>query len=212
MKKVISILLAVMLVASVAVVAGNAWSVTDEGVPNVEEAVTTAGIPKEETRRYYFQMPNGNNGPLATKDVTYLEPVTDETGAPVLDDDGKQVTREVLICKEGEHTPSWYNEFTEGAGIYWWGGGAIPDKWAGYAAMKEADAPNVFYADVPFVKPNKVTTIIWNNGVDGGTDQSQDIYYKAAQTIDLNVEWRFPNEEPGFPDGISEEEGFNNKI
>lgn len=183
MKKIISIMLALVLMASMASVAVSAISVFEDGVLNVEEAVKMAGVT--ETRRYYFMMPDGIGG--------RTDPTT------------------------GLVAPSWYNEFATCAGIYWWGGSAIPSGtaepgstdgvWAGYAAMP-GDAPNVFYADVP----KDVTVIVWNNGVDGGTDDQLPIYFKAAQSVNTNVEWFDPGEDVNWPNGIPEEEGFDNKI
>lgn len=180
MKKIVSILLVIALMASLTVIAASAadsYSLS-ENYKTVEDAVKEAGVT--ETRRYWFIMPDGKSG--------RTNPTT------------------------GEVAPTWYNDYTEGAGIYWWGGSAKPAAWCGYAAMK-GDAENVFYADVP----TNVTTIIWNNGINGGMeptnpDDLNDIYYKAAQTIDVNSEFFGPKEDANWPDGIPEEEGFDNKV
>jgi len=197
MKKFISILLAVMLVASL-VVTASAYSVypdaltTEEGVA-AYEADTGEEV---ETHRYFFQMPNGKNGPLATKDVTYLE--TDaETGEE----------REVLVCKEGEHAPSWCNEYNGNgamAGIYWWGGAALPEAWAGYQSMVEDAEHGIFYADVPV----STVVFVWNNGIDGGMDKTDPIYYMAQQSSDVGCEYPDPGEFDTIPDGADSYDGM----
>lgn len=203
MKKIVSILLAVMLVASL-VVTASAYSVytpdfttTSDDAIQAYEADTGATV---ETRTYYFLMPNGENGPVATDDVTYT--VTDE-------ETGEQST--TLICEKGAHAPTWFHDgFTEGAGIYWWGSAeACPDGWAGYRALVEDADQSIFYANVP----KKAVTIIWNNGIDGGQnptpglDPAEDIYYKAAQTIDIAAEFPDPGEFAGMPEGRKNKDG-----
>ena len=178
MKKIVSIMLVLVLMASIAVVSASASYSLSEGAKTVEEAVNEAGVT--ETRRYWFIMPDGKSG--------RTDPST------------------------GEVAPNWYNDYTEGAGIYWWGGSAKPEGWCGYAAMK-GDAENVFYADVP----KDVTTIIWNNGVNGGEtptdpDDPNDIYFKAAQSVNINSEYCEAGEEITLPNGVSEEEGFDNMV
>lgn len=187
MKKFISILLAVMLVVSVTAVVANAYSVTDPDAPDIDEALELAGNPP--TNRYYFQMPNGNTGGTADDDI-YLNY-----------EDG---TSELMIPKGGK-APSWYNEFTDTAGIYWWGGPANVDgRWAGYKAHTDNAEQGIFYADVP----EEVVMIIWNNGVDGGEDKTQDIYYKAAQIVDLNVEYADPGDFDTLPEGNDSYDGY----
>ena len=199
MKKLISILLAVLLVASLAVTV-SAYSIYDKDDPAItsEEAIKAYeaenGITVD-THRYYFQMPDGKNGPAATKDVVYVE-TDDETGE----------SRDILVCKEGEKAPSWYNDFTEGAGIYWWGSApASCDTWAGYAPLVEDAEHSIFYADVP----SQAVVFVWNNGVDGGMDKTQEIYYKAAQTIDVPSEYPDLGEWPGI---LEAADSFNNCI
>lgn len=77
----------------------------------------------------------------------------------------------------------WYNDCSDSAGIYWWEGKDAPGMWPGYKAYK-ADAENVYYYDVP----KDVTTIIWNNFVDGGYDLQAEIYYKLRQTLETKVD------------------------
>ncbi len=196
MKRLISILLAVMLVASCAVVA-SAYGWEDPDILTVDEAVADhESLYGEEvaTNRYYFLMPNGKNGDLGDDDS-----VDEVTGEP--------------LGHYGEFAPTWFVEWEEGktatatAGIYWWDSGvADPAAWVGYLPSgQDENDPYVFYADVP----QAATTIIWNNAVDGGMDSSQPIYYCAAQSINIPSEYYDPGESPNYPDGT---ESFDNMI
>ena len=196
MKKFVSILLALILVAS-AIVTVSAYSVYPDGKTAAEaiKAYEDAnGGTKVKTYRYYFQMPNGKVGPKATADVVYNE-TDDETGE----------IKPIVVCKKGEQTPSWYNDFTEGAGVYWWTKEAACDAWAGYKALVADADQSIYYADVPA----GVVSFVWNNGVDGGTDKSQPIYYKAAQTNDVASEYPSPKEYASMPEGA---DSFDNCI
>lgn len=203
MKKFVSIILAVLLVASL-VVTASAYSVyTDDFTTTSDDAIKNwedVNGETVETRTYYFQMPNGSNGPVATQDVYYEVKETDEeTGE-------EKVVDTVLVCKEGEHAPTWYNDFTEGAGVYWWGSApAIPDAWAGYRALVADADQDIYYVNMP----RQVVAFVWNNGVDGGMDPNDPIYYQAAQTSDVASEYPDPNEYASMPEGAN---SFDNCI
>lgn len=181
MKKFISILLAVLLVVSCAAVA-SAYSVFEPDVQTVDEAVAEYELiwgEEVETNRYYFLMPNGHNGDLGDDETTDFY---------------------------GKYANDWYKDTTTTAGIYWWGSGvADPTAWAGYlpSGVDENDS-DVFYADVPVA----ATTIIWNNGVDGGMDATLDIYYKAAQTVNIGSEYYDAGESDNYPDGTTTFDGM----
>lgn len=201
MKKFVSILLALVLAASL-VVSASAYSVWPCDDPSVtviaktsEEAIAEYESVNGETvptRTYYFQMPNGSVGPKATADVVYTE-TDDETGT----------SREILVCKAGEQAPSWYNDYTSGAGVYWWSGPAVPE-WAGYQATVVDADQSIFSATVPA----KAVMFVWNNGVDGGTDRSKPIYYLAAQTSDIASEYPDPGEYASIPEGADSFDGM----
>lgn len=204
MKKIISILLAVMLVASLAVTA-SAYTVWEPGVPTSDEAVAAyeeANATTVETRTYYLQMPNGNVGPVATSDVFYEVKETDP-------DTGEQrVVETVLVCREGEHAPSWYNDYTQGAGVYWWGSAPASCEtvgWAGYRALVEDENQSIYKVNMP----KAVVAFVWNNGVDGGMDPNEPIYYMAAQTSDVASEYPDPGEYASMPEGA---DSFDNCI
>lgn len=93
---------------------------------------------------------------------------------------------------------SWYNEYATYPCIYWWEGTDACGAWPGHKAFK-TDVPGVYYYDV-----NKdVTTIIWNNGIDGGTDDTQDIYTLAYQTKNIGSEYYDVEESPNYPYGTN---------
>ena len=60
---------------------------------------------------------------------------------------------------------NWLNEHATTAGIYWWEGTDACSSWPGYVA-NPTDVEGLYYYDVN----QDVTTIIWNNAIDGGTD------------------------------------------
>ena len=140
-KKLLSLLLAVVLVfsmASVAVISASA-ALDSNGRYVPSEGIT-------ETNRYYFAMPK-----------------------------------------------YWYSEYTDTAGIYWWGGsdacGAVDGSggttsWPGYKAQV-SDVEDVYYVDCPA----DVTTIIWNNFVNGGQDKEDPIYTVAVQSQNVPSEF-----------------------
>lgn len=195
MKRIISILLAVMLVASCAIVA-SAYSWDAPDAITVDQAVAAYEAETGEdvaTYRYYFLMPNGHNGDLGDDESV------DEEGNP--------------IGRPGQYAQSWYIPMADGtpstatAGVYWWDSGvADPAAWIGYLPSgKEECDPDVYYADVP----QAVTGFIWNNAVDGGMDPEDPIYFCAAQTNNIPCEYYDPEESPNYPDGT---ENFNNMI
>lgn len=105
------------------------------------------------------------------------------------------------------------------AGIYWWDGpynandykGDLEQGWPGFAVTEtDPGCANVYVAKVP----HTAGKIIWNSLVDGGMDASKPYYSKSPQTQDIDHEYYDPGEDKyGFyPDGISEEEGFSGKI
>ena len=99
-----------------------------------------------------------------------------------VDDQGRYTPSEgVETNRYYFYMPSdWYNDCAFDAGIYWWLGADAPEAWPGYGAQN-ADATQVYYCDVPVDS----TTIIWNNGYDGGDDPTAPDYAKAIQTVDV---------------------------
>ena len=121
MKRLFCILLTVTMLLTLCLSASaySLWEADQPGVTvnpvTVDESVAQykEQVDKNaETRRYYFQMPDGVHGHL------------DESGKPAA---------------------SWYNEYSRGAGIFWWGDvPAAPTDWTGYRA-NVADADQHIY-------------------------------------------------------------------
>ena len=129
---------------------------------------------KVETYRYYFLMPNGNNG-CKGDDADY------ETF--------------------GKFATSWYNDEADCAGIYLWEAGEFETDWPGYKMTKDYEK-DIYYADVPKcaqavilnnfirpssdpndpVNPNLMQTInLYNSGYDKG---DSDIYPDGIESFD----------------------------
>lgn len=109
----------------------------------------------------------------------------------------------------------WKNDKATTAGVYWWAGtdacgaadGTNPDApaWPGYTPQQSEENPNIYYIDCP----TDVTTIIWNNGFNGGEDTTSPDYAKAIQTVNIGSEYYDPGESTLYPDGT---DNFNNMI
>lgn len=106
------------------------------------------------TYRYYFLMPNGENGQKG---------------------DGND---EWINNYYGKYADSWYNENADRAGIYWWDQDILnPKYWPGYT-MEQGDSDCVYYADVP----QSIERITFNNALDGGSMYELDIYHQERQS------------------------------
>ena len=101
------------------------------------------------------------------------------------------------------------------AGIYWWEGpyncndykGDLENSWPGYAVTETLAADsNIYKAEVPKIAGK----FIWNNLVDGGTDKSQPVYTASIQTTGISNEYYDPGEDGyGFyPDGTESFDGM----
>ncbi|MBE6824686.1 MAG: hypothetical protein E7513_05005 [Ruminococcaceae bacterium] len=133
---------------------------------------------KLSTNRYYFLMPDGTNG-IFCDEEDWIYP--------------------------NQYYPSWYNDKSDSAGIYWWDSGVLdPNSWPGYK-INEADSKCVYYADVP----KAVETMIFNNHVDGGMDPTQPIYNKSRQTGNIYTGGYDVGESDTYPSGLST---FDNMI
>lgn len=178
MKKAICLLLIVLLTAvfTTSVSAGSLFPSPEEpsaASVTVDEAIAQYEAEhgeKVETRRYYFQMPDGVHG----------------------------------IRYEGMVATSWYNDYSQGAGVFWWGDvPAACKSWPGYRAAVADAAQHIYYVDMPA----QVDAFVWNNGVDGGTDPDQEIFSKAAQSIDIPSENAYPEEYETMPEGCDSFDG-----
>lgn len=140
-KKLVSLLLAGSVVASMAAIASvSASAIIDEN------GCYAPGENVESTHRYYLAMPK-----------------------------------------------EWYSSNTDTAGVYWWSGtdacGAVDGTggtlaWPGYKAQR-SEVEDVYYIDCP----TDVTTIVWNNYINGGTDKEAPVYLEAKQAANAGVEY-----------------------
>ena len=210
MKKVLSLILALALIASMFTVAASAYSVSDEGALSAKEAVEAYEEEEGEeveTQRIYFQMPNGNRGGTAEKDVIVNKDIIDEETGEVIG------SEDYVALHAGDKAPSWYSDYNivDGqsyAGAYWWGGPAACDSWCGYRMEIEDYDQGIYYVDVP----KDVVIMIFNNGVDGGTDTTDPIYYEAAQTVDTNIEGAYEDDYESIPYGSPDNDFFDGCI
>ena len=162
MKRLLCVLLALLMLASVFTVAVSADDVLGDGGAVV--ATADEATPDEAT------------ADEATVDET--EP-TEPEEAPVYPTEPQPAgTYRYYFYLPDQ----WINEYASTAGIYWWEGSISGEYWPGNAA-KFAGVDGVYYYDVATDTP----TIIWNNHLDGGTDPSAEIYTASCQSIDISV-------------------------
>ncbi len=98
---------------------------------------------------------------------------------------------------------NWKNDYAYTAGIYWWEGTDAHGAWPGIEAVP-GDIDGVYYYDVP----QDVTSIIWNNFLDGGTDPTLPIYTAAIQTVNIGTEYYDPGESDNYPEGTDSFDGM----
>ena len=207
MKKIISILLAVMLVVSVAAVSAGAYNTegdytnlnsgssynpgdsytVDDNTPTCEEAILACGGNLADTQAIYFQLP--------------------------LEDPNQKGS-------------DWANKFNTDANgvcqvcVYWWGGLAgSSDRgwpsgkgctWVGYRT-ELVDAENRIYkATVP--ADGGTPIMIWDNGVNGGMDETKEIFNYARQLADANIEGAYEGDYPTLPEGTPNEDNMDGCI
>jgi len=194
MKKIISILLAVMLVVSVATVSFSAvdyhptdsYTVTND-TPTCEEAIKACNNGQlGDVQHIYFQLP--------------LPVPGDETNT------------------------TWTNKFNSTelgldycqVCIYWWGGigSKWPDgtgvTWVGYKTKLIDKENRIYEATVP--ADGGTPLIIWNNGVNGGMDPTKEIFPYARQLADANIEGAYPGDYDTLPEGTPNEDNMDGCI
>ena len=150
----------------------------------------------------YHLWPDGKTAEQAVKDYENAKGVTVTTNRYYFQmPDGVHGPRDA----DGLTAGSWYNDYSDGAGVYWWGGTAACDSWAGYKATLADAAQHIYYVDIP----DDVVMFIWNNGVDPGKDPAAPCFAKAAQSIDVPCEYAEPDEYESLPEGT---DSFDNCI
>lgn len=191
-KKIVSVILTLMLLISTSAMAAISVSAADGEFYDPKPYVPSADAQKVGFNRYFFLLPD-----------------------------------------------DWKNDYTQSAGIYWWGNGetdacgsldgtSVGSKWPGYKIYQFSTEEVTMYADnnkesgealitgtVWYVDvPSDVTTIIFNNALDGG-DKTWDNYDEtrnslARQTTNINIEGIWPEDNnPNYPDMV---ETMNNMI
>lgn len=112
---------------------------------------------------------------------------------------------------------NWYTFDNAAATCYWWEGtdncngltgikdGKEITGWQMSYQMRSAGIENTFYIDVP----TDVSTIIFANGIDGGTApdpttgvEASPNWGKNFQTVDVGSEYYDPNESETYPEGL----------
>lgn len=194
MKKIISILLAVMLVVSVATVSFGAvdyhptdsYTVSND-TPTCEEAIMAC-----------------NNGQLGPVQHIYFQ-----LPLPVEGD---------------EANTTWTNKFNSTdlgldycqVCIYWWGGigSKWPDgtgvTWVGYKTKLVDKENRIYEATLP--ADGGTPLVIWNNGVNGGMDSTQEIFNYARQLANANIEGAYPGDYDTLPEGTPNEDNMDQCI
>ena len=177
MKKFLSILLAVVLVASVSAVSfgaitynhadGISYSVSTD-TPTCEEAIEACGgTVGEDTQTVYFQLP-----------------------ADDPEHDDRTWTNENSVLPGSDHVE---------VCVYWWGKGVgttwpddltdgkdVAQVWVGYRATLVDPANRIYRAVVP--NDGGSACIVWNNGVNAGMDETAPIFKYGRQLQDINIE------------------------
>ena len=180
MKRILSVILSLAILLSASVVCfgavtynpTEAYTVSAD-TPTCEEAIIACGGDLENTQRVYFQLP--------AEDPEH--PEYDWTNHYNSTDLGLNYCQ---VC------------------VFWWygTGSEWPDgtkaKWVGYRA-KLVDAENRIYEAV--LPASGVPNIVWNNGVNGGTDKSAEIFRYAHQLKDSNVEGAEAGDYDTLPEG-----------
>lgn len=198
MKKIISILLAVMLVVSVATVSmgaieynpSDSYTVSKD-TPTCEEAIKACnGGQLGEVQHIYFQLP--------------------------------------AVVPGNEDNTTWTNQYNSTdlgldycqVCIYWWEGIAGNTKygwpsgkgctWVGYKT-KLVDAKNRIYeATVP--ADGNTPLVTWNNGVNAGMDSTKPIFKFGRQLADANIEGAYPGDYDTLPEGTPNEDNMDQCI
>ncbi len=150
----------------------DSYTVREE-TPYTEEAIAACGGLVSEAQSIYFQAPED----WANQYNTFSGP-----------DDSQPYMH---IC------------------VYWWTGlaGSADDGWSngkgctwvGYQAHLIDKQNRIYRARIP--ADGKTTTIIWNNGVNGGMDPNAPVFKYARQLADANIEGADPGDYDTLPEG-----------
>ena len=192
MKRTLSIILSLAIVLSVAIIPAVGVSYTpadmytvSSDTPTCEEAILACGGDLSEAQKVYFQLP--------AEDPDHPElNWTNHYNSTDLGLDYCQV------C------------------VYWWvgTGSEWPDgtkvQWVGYRARLVDAGNRIYEAAIP--ANGETPNIVWNNGVNGGMDQSAEIRGYAHQLTDANVEGAFSDDYDTLPEGSPDPDSMDGCI
>ena len=177
MKKIISIVLAVMLVVSATAVSFGAVSynpddsyTVSKDTPTCEEAIKECG--GGDTQTVYFQLP--------AEDPAHPE-----------NNWKNRFNSTDLGLDYCQVCVYW---FGNGVGVKWPNG--AEQKWVGYKATLIDEENRIYRAVVP--ADGGSAAIIWNNGVNGGMDPNAEIFNYARQLMDANIEGAEDDSDVGY--------------
>lgn len=138
---------------------------------------------------------------LAGSVAASMAAIAATSASALIDPDGSYTPGEGIETKRVYFTmpDSWKNSYTNTAGCYWWAGtdacGAIDGSggslaWPGYkakydASLEDKGVKTLYYLDIPADVP----TVVWNNYIDGGMDESAPQYTAATQCKDSACEY-----------------------
>lgn len=138
---------------------------------------------------------------LAGSVAASMAAIAATSASALIDPDGSYTPGEGIETKRVYFTmpDSWKNSYTNSAGCYWWAGtdacGAIDGSggslaWPGYkakydASLEDKGVKTLYYLDIP----DDVPTVVWNNYLDGGMDESAPQYTAATQCKDSACEY-----------------------
>ena len=192
MKKTLAMILSLAIILVLTVIPFSAvsytpaeWYTVSYDTPTCEEAIEACGGDLSNTQKIYFQLP--------AEDTDH--PENNWTNHYNSTDLGLDYCQ---VC------------------VYWWHGvgSEWPDgtkaQWVGYKA-KLIDAENRIYeAAVP--TGDDVSPIIWNNGVNGGSDPNAEIFGYAHQLKDADVTGAYPEDYETLPEGSPDPDSMDGCI
>ncbi len=149
---------------------------------------------------------------LAGSVAASMAAIAATSASALIDPDGSYTPGEGIETKRVYFTMPdiWKNSYTNTAGCYWWAGtdacNAVDGSggslaWPGYkakydASLEDKGVKTLYYLDIP----DDVPTVVWNNYLDGGMDESAPQYTAATQCIDSKCEYMSEGDSATYDD------------
>lgn len=149
---------------------------------------------------------------LAGSVAASMAAIAATSASALIDPDGSYTPGEGIETKRVYFTlpDIWKNSYTNTAGCYWWAGtdacNAVDGSggslaWPGYkakydASLEDKGVKTLYYLDIP----DDVPTVVWNNYLDGGMDESAPQYTAATQCIDSKCEYMSEGDSATYDD------------